>query len=255
MSESRKWKGSNTFLSNCLKFNLMKNSKLPKDDEFATHNRNNYKKDSYKLQNWGLVCGKVNNCIGLDLDLYNWDDKNPFYEFIGTKDVFKWAKEQNTLCIKTTSNGLHLIYELNNNQLKNINDHKINIDIKTEGAYLVGAGSIVKSKITNEWGEYTIFNNKKLVEMPEKLIEWLSTNLSYAKNNKENSKNKTKYKNKTNQEISLNNDINKNYIYNFSENELTEILDNLPEEYILNHDYWLNTASAMKSINKVQELG
>ena len=250
MSESRKWKGSNTFLSNCLKFNLIKNSKLPSDE--WNKNNSNYRTDSHKLQNWGLVCGKVNNCIGLDLDLYNWDDKNPFYEFIGTKDVFKWAKEQNTLCIKTTSNGLHLIYELNNNQLRNINDHKINIDIKTDGGYLVGAGSIVKSKITNNWGEYTIFNNKKLVEMPETLIEWLSTNLSYAKNNKENSKNKTKYKNKTNQEISLNNDINKNYIYNFSENELTEILDNLPEEYILNHDYWINTASAMKSINKVQ---
>ena len=94
MSESRKWKGSNTFLSNCLKFNLMKNSKLPKDDEFATHNRNNYKKDSHKLQNWGLVCGKVNNCIGLDLDIYNWDDKNPFYEFIGTTDVLNGRKNR-----------------------------------------------------------------------------------------------------------------------------------------------------------------
>lgn len=246
MTEERKWKGTNTFLTKCLKFNLIKNSKLP-GNEWNKSNKNNFNCDSYKLGNWGLVCGKANNCIGLDLDIYSWNDENPFYEFIGTKDIYKWAKAQNTLCIKTTSDGLHLIYKLNDNPLKNINDNKLNIDIKGEGGYLVGAGSIVKSKITNEWGEYTIYNNKPLTEMPKELIEWLLTNLSYAKNKKTTKK----YKTQSNQDLSLNDDVS-NYNFNFTDKELTNILDNLPEEYITKHGYWLNTASAMKAINRVE---
>lgn len=250
MSESRKWKGSNTFLSNCLKFNTIKNSKFPSSE--WNKNNKNYKKDSHQNGNWGLVCGTLNDCIGLDLDLYSWNDKHPFYTFIGTTDIFKWAKEQNTLSIKTTSDGIHLIYKLGNNPLKNIND-KLNIDIKCEGGYLVGAGSIVKSKITNQMSEYTILNNKELTEMPKNLIEWLSTNLSYSKNNN-NSKNKntTNNNNKLNSNIQLDSNIcDSNYKYTFTDDEIIQILDNLPEQYILKHDDWLKTATAMKSINKI----
>ena len=161
MDNSRRWKGDNTFLEQCIKFNTIRNSKAP-SIEWKKINSKQWNKNSQNNGNWGLVCGKVNNCIGLDLDLYRWEDDHPFYAFIGTKDIFAWAKQQNTLCVKTTSNGLHLIYKLNENELKCINDEPLHIDIKGDGGYLVGAGSIVKSKITNEWSEYTIFVNRKV---------------------------------------------------------------------------------------------
>lgn len=239
---------SNTFLNNCYKFACIKNSKLP-SNEWNKKNKN-YKTDSHKFGNWGLICGSVNNCIGLDLDLYSWDDNHPFYKFIGTKDIFEWAIKQNTLSIKTTSNGIHLIYKLNDNPLKNIND-KLNIDIKTDGGYLVGAGSIVKSKITGELTEYTILNNKELLDMPEDLINWLSLNLSYSKNKINTKNNNIKNKITTNIEL-INYTNNSNYKYSFTDNELIDILNNLPEEYITNYDDWFKTATAMKSINKTE---
>ena len=248
MDNSRRWKGDNTFLEQCIKFNTIRNSKAP-SIEWKKINSKQWNKNSQNNGNWGLVCGKVNNCIGLDLDLYRWEDDHPFYAFIGTKDIFAWAKQQNTLCVKTTSNGLHLIYKLNENELKCINDEPLHIDIKGDGGYLVGAGSIVKSKITNEWSEYTIFVNTEPTPMPDNMIEWLYNNLSYRKNNNTYKNIKTT---KVMKVMELDEEPIGKYIYDFTHKELDAILNKLPETYITGYTDWLKTATAMKSINQTE---
>ena len=261
-NKMRKWKEKNIFLRNCLKFNTIENSKNP-SDEWGKYNSWKWNKDSHKKGNWGLVCGKKSDCIGLDLDLYGWKDidNHPFMKMI--KELYNedslesWLENQKTLVVKTTSNGYHVIYKLNDNPLRNVNDKKLNIDIKTTGGYLVGAGSIVRSKVSNEWSPYEVIHNiGELQPMDEKLINWLNTNLRYSKNVK--SKIDKKYKiedvvgaGKDFQDIQqVPEEIHCKYRHNFSNRELDIILNHLPEDYITGHENWLKTATAMKYIDK-----
>ena len=93
-------------------------------------------------------------------------------------------KAQETLVVKTPSGGYHLIYTYDRSMNKNINDETLKIDIKTEGGYLVGVGSIVRPTIgdnKNKWTEYVLMNDKAPSAMPEDVKTWLTQNVK-AKN-------------------------------------------------------------------------
>jgi len=111
----------NKFLLNSYKLPLKKQSKVPQPDKWSVKNdgdcHKNYTKAVPSTKNFGVLCGRINNCIVLDLDFYEWSDDHIFYKFIKSKNLLQWATQQNTLVVRTTSEGLHLYYKLNNNPL------------------------------------------------------------------------------------------------------------------------------------------
>lgn len=222
-------------IKNFKKIRLQGFSKNPKQGQSWLHNQQvNFKNHKGNL---GIPCGKVNDIIGFDPDYYKWNENHPFYQFMGHNDMMKLVQEYNTYTVKTPSGGLHFYFKYNG--LPQINSD-IDIDIKSNNGYLVGEGSKIPGK-----GYYECINDVDIKEMPKPLYDWLYSNLNYKHNTKKTISKKTTA-NKT-----LNNSDKSVYQYNFTDQEIIQILNNLPESYITKHDNWLKTATAMKTINKV----
>ena len=216
------------------KFKLQGYSKNPAVK--FTNKANHQKSFKNHKCNIGVVCGKINDIIGFDPDYYKWNDEHPFYKFLGHNDWSKVIKDYNTYTIQTPSGGLHFYFKYN--ELPQINSN-LEIDIKSTNGYLVGEGSKIGDKF------YECVNDTSIKEMPKELYDWLYNNLNY-KHNKKTSQNEAKTNNQT--ITNINNSI---YKYNFTDTETIQILKNLPESYIISHGDWLKTATAMKTINKI----
>ena len=225
------------------KFKLLKNSKFP-SDEWAKRNKYKWNTTKHKKGNWGCPTGKLNNVIGFDPDFYKWNEDHPFYKFMDGKEWEYYIKKWDTFTTKTPNGGLHFYFTYN--KLPQINSD-LEIDIKSDGGYLVGPGSKILKNDGKSIGEYIVANNSPVKDMPEELYNWLYNNLNYPHNKK--TKIKTK---KGGSEKALNPQQIGYYRYDFTDNEVLKILEKLPEKYILKHGDWLKTATAMKSINKVE---
>ena len=231
-------------VDNFIKFKLLKNSKFP-SDEWAKRNKPKWNKNKHKQGNWGLITGKINNIIGFDPDYYKWKEDHPFYtDFLKGRTWEQYIKEVNTFTTKTPNGGLHFIF--NYNKLGQINCPLHEIDIKSDGGYLVGPGSkVINNK--KEMAEYIIINPAPVQDMPEDLYNWLYNNLNY----KHNKKNTIKITKEQKEQVLKNPDKIGYYNYDFTDAEIIYLLDHIPKTYILNHADWLKTATAMKSINKI----
>lgn len=230
-------------VDNFTKFKLLNKSKFP-SEEWAKKNKYKWSKTKHKHGNWGLPTGKINNIIGFDPDYYKWPKDHAFYtEFLKGKTWPEYIKEVNTLTTKTPNGGLHFIFTYN--ELPQINCPKNEIDIKSDGGYLVGPGSKVL-KNDGSMGEYVIINQAEIKDMPQDLYNWLYNNLNYKHNKKQ-----VKLTKEQKEETIKNPDKIGYYTYDFTNAEVIYILDNLPVEYITKHETWFITATAMKSINKV----
>ena len=232
----------NRIISEWKKFKLIKNSKMP-TDEWATKNRHKWNINKHKQGNWGLPTGKINKIIGFDPDYYKWDKDHPFYKFMDGKDWDFYIKKWNTFTTKTPNEGLHFIF--NYNKLPQINSTS-DIDIKSDGGYLVGPGSKAFKIDGKTLGLYKVVNDVEIKDMPKELYDWLYKNLNYSHNNKK----KIKIIKKNGGTELQSNNIGY-YNYDFTDNEVLKILDHLPEKYLLSHGDWLKTATAMKTINKI----
>jgi hypothetical protein len=84
---------------------------------------------------------------------------------------------KSTYSVKTRSGGYHLYY-LYDEEIYQTQDDKYHIDIRSNGGYLVGAGSSVDGK------EYKVSNNSPVVEIPAKLKEFLIKHITPPKKTK-----------------------------------------------------------------------
>ena len=162
------------------KFKLLKNSKFP-SDEWAKRNKYKWNTTKHKKGNWGCPTGKLNNVIGFDPDFYKWNEDHPFYKFMDGKEWEYYIKKWDTFTTKTPNGGLHFYFTYN--KLPQINSD-LEIDIKSDGGYLVGPGSKILKNDGKSIGEYIVANNSPVKDMPEELYNWLYNNLNYPHNKK-----------------------------------------------------------------------
>lgn len=247
---------------------LGKNSKIPLKD-CSWKKKENWITTNIDLNyyNYGIICGKVNNLIVVDLDLEKYKKGNRFVPsgFEKIKEYTDEFGEFDTFTVKTPSGGIHYYfqYETKNkatnvliNQIPNATEfYGYGIDVRTEkktggaGGYVVGFGSQINNN------KYTIVNNKPIAEMPENLAFWLLQgtpgNYNNETNNKDDNldKNDLIKKNKTKQNITKKVIFNPKYKYDTTIDYVEKILNELPIEWTENRYNWLKVLTCLKNLN------
>jgi hypothetical protein len=252
------------------KFLLCKNSKIPLKDCSWKKKENWITNDIYLDKfNYGILCGKVNNLIVVDLDLEKTkkDDRFVPSGFDKIKEYIDEFGNFDTFTVKTPSGGLHyyFIYESKNkatniliNQIPNASEfYNSGIDVRTEkksggvGGYVVGFGSEINGN------KYTVINDKPIIEMPENFAFWL---LQGSPNNINNNTveivDEKNIKNKTRKNITKKVIFNPKYKYDCILEYVEKILNELPIEWTENRYNWLKVLTCLKNlnINGVEEL-
>jgi hypothetical protein len=262
-----------------LKFTKILLGKNSKNPLYSWTKKENWILDNINLNNYnyGILCGKVNNLIVIDLDLEKYKKDNRFVPsgFEKMKEYIEEFGEFDTLTIKTPSGGIHYYfqYETKNkatniliNQIPNATEfYGYGIDVRTEkktggvGGYVVGFGSKINGN------EYTIINNKPIVEMPENLAFWLlqgspgspsfDGNLAMLGNynNETNDKDDKIKKNildkKSKKNITKKVIFNPKYKYDATIDYVEKILNELPIEWTENRYNWLKVLTCLKNLN------
>ena len=245
---------------------LGKNSKNPL---YSWTKKENWILDDINLNNYnyGILCGKVNNLIVIDLDLEKYKKDNRFVTsgFEKMKEYIQEFGDFDTLTIKTPSGGVHYYfqYETKNkatniliNQIPNATEfYGYGIDVRTEkktggpGGYVVGFGSQINDN------EYTIINNKPVAEMPENLAFWLLQgspgNYNNETNNKDDNLNKKDLIKKNKSKINITKKVifNPKYKYDTTIDYVEKILNELPIEWTENRYNWLKVLTCLKNLN------
>lgn len=283
-SKSSKKNDSNTNMECCDKyfktFNLIPNMKEP-SNEWAKNKPNTHlwqHQNIIQLMNFnekkskGIPCGKRNNIVVVDLDFYDKYDKegnlkkafnredNIFIKQFGDieqcKEIFK-----DHLVVETARGGLHLYFNYDPS-IKTTSNNLLGIDIRSDGGYVVSMGSQInkakydgrlKGKPDEEKkGLYKIVNNKPIQNIPLDLAMFLKQNMWRDK--RQISK---PIKRKTNgeEDVAINPyeqdqiDLTA-YNYDFSDEDLRNILDGLPDKYFTDNIDWIIFSTAMMTLDK-----
>ena len=203
---------------NLKKFKLVPNSKAPTSEWIKCNQSKSIKlyESSYK-GNLGIPCGKINNCIVIDTDFYKGESKEFIKEFGN-----KYYDDFDTFTNKTGTGGYHLYFKYDK-EINNFVSSKHNIDVFTDGKYVVSNGSIIKNDgkyIPIEKKElltYTTYNDVEIKELPINLKNWIIKNLIDVNEPLKKSKPK-----KTT--ISLKNTIDVDVTYNIPKDEIIKIV-------------------------------
>lgn len=115
-----------------------------------------------------LVTGKKSGIMVVDLDVKPEDSVNGIETFSKI-----WKEAPNTLMVESPNNGWHLIYKYREG-LINRAGYFEGVDIRTDGGYIVAAGSKAKKR-TGDIGEYKILMELPIAEMPEELFQLFKT--------------------------------------------------------------------------------
>lgn len=170
-------------------FPVAKNGKIPIIEEWQKDCSDNKLQISYWVDNangcnWGLPC-TPNNIFVLDIDVHDvngFESAKKLFNDIGLKPPI------DTLCQKTPSGGLHMIFE-SDDDLKQISNTSMSfknypgIDIRTDG-FIVVYPSIINGV------QYEFINDKPINKMPEPLKKFIMSQKDIVKNREE----KTEYK-------------------------------------------------------------
>jgi len=161
-------------------------------------------------ENRGILTGKLSNIVVVDLDFYEKINKKEYKKlskedkknkeivdklitpFDRSKSKFlndfgeDFVKKFDTLTFKTANGGTHLIFKYNPIIKTTANDLH-NIDIRSDGGYIVAPGSVIdrsaynQSIKKNKRGFYIVEHDTTIKEMPIELQTWLSMNLTNNK--------------------------------------------------------------------------
>ena len=259
----------NLFNIDELKFTKILLGKNSKNPLYSWTKKENWILDDINLNNYnyGILCGKVNNLIVIDLDLEKYKKDNRFVPsgFEKMKEYIDEFGDFDTFTVKTPSGGIHYYfqYETKNkatnvliNQIPNATEfYGYGIDVRTEkktggaGGYVVGFGSQINDN------KYTIVNNKQIAEMPENLAFWLLQgtpgNYNNEINNKDDNLNKKDLikKNKNKQNITKKVIFNPKYKYDTTIDFVEKVLNELPIEWTENRYNWLKVLTCLKNLN------
>ena len=208
-----------------------------------------------QFTNCGVPCGKINDITVIDLDFYKDGQEegniNGFNKEFGTD----YAKAFDTYTVRTGSGGWHLYFKYTP-KITQTQDDTTNVDTRGDGGYVVGAGT---SFITSTGDEkvYTVEHDAEIKPMPEKLQQWLLSNI--YKN-----QNQTKTKKARNKVVKVHNPITNEmveevednvdlgvYTFGLSDDEIEHIFcKSIPDMFFLDREHHVKFATAMKTLNK-----
>ena len=166
-------------------FPLMKNGKTPLIENWQNDCSCSPLQISYWMKNaeecnWGLPC-TPNDLFVLDIDVHNVNGLESAKKLLNELKI----GEIDTLCQKTPSGGLHMIFK-SDDDLKNVantsNSFKDypGIDIRSMG-YIAICPSSINDK------QYTFTSDKEIKEMPIALKEFILSQKSLVKTEKDHS--------------------------------------------------------------------
>ena len=216
---------------------LIKNSKQPiqkwKDENKNIILNNTYDiKPDTKYNNYGVICGEVSNIIVVDIDLDKMTKDNIFLV------TFPDYLNINTYIVQSRSGGYHLYFKYDKD-LYNVASN-IFVDIRSDGGYIVGEGSIIDGK------QYKIYKNNDIIECPEDMKEFL---LKYVCKRKE----KKEKKERNNKD-----DPNCEYLENLEDKDIDKLKNKIikcldkekqNKNFFKSYDEFLFFTTAMKKLN------
>lgn len=234
-------------------FRLQPNSKLPSNEwskgktkitKDIFINMNAWiKRTNQQLRqtNCGIPCGKVNDNFVVDLDFYvkpgdnAWNPETSIFNSLGCS-VLEYIELHNIYSVETISGGYHLYFKYDG-EIKTTTNSTHHIDIRNDGSYVVAPHTKINGK------RYKIINDGEVNEIPEDLKDLLMNNL-YTK-----APTKRQFTKKKGEIQCVDTDLTL-YTYDYPEELLKNILDNLPKEYYRDYDKWLKFTTAMKQIDR-----
>lgn len=157
------------------KYKFLKLQKNRKEPIAGSWQDNTTMKKDNTSYNYGLLTGKTNNITVIDLDTDKWDNNHKFIKTFG-KDYIKLF---NTRIHKTPGGGYHLIYKYDPD-IKQTQNKKYNIDVRSDGGYIVDEGNTINDEKYNNL-KYTIYNNSSIKNIPESLKTFLLDNILTSK--------------------------------------------------------------------------
>lgn len=238
----------NTDLSKMLKIELIKNTKKP---AVKWSDKKNQKTDiDLKSYNCGIITGKRNNLIVLDIDFKEDPESDGVTEF---NSYLSKNPDPDTYKVKTPNGGYHyyftynhsdpIAYERIENELINKSGYRgSGLDIRTNGGYIVSAGSSIDKRF------YSIENQKPLIEMPLSLINWL---LTTPDSKKQKTKKQKIVKQDDTDHVRQSPDID-NLQYIISDAEISTMLDKLPKSYYNDYSHWFIVTTVLKGLDKFE---
>lgn len=221
-------------IKNFWKIELHNNSKNPMYKWTQPKNQNK----TVNSQNYGILTGKVNKISVFDLDSPKWKDPHIF-----TKDYPNFITKFNTLTVKTRSGGYHLFFNYDE-ELKTTTNQNLNIDVRNNGAYVVGPGSII------DGNQYVVIQDAPIQDIPKEFKDWLLYNI-YNRKKIEKTRTRAKKFLQTTEYIQL-------YHYDISDDDTKLIISKLDKKYITNYDDWIKLTTFLKILDKKtiwEELG
>lgn len=174
----------NKYIDNKLKiFPIVKNAKTPLIENWQNDCSDSALQISYWLKNakdcnWGLPC-TPNDLFVLDIDVHNINGLESAKKLLNDLKI----SEIDTLCQKTPSGGLHMIFKSDDdlkkvaNTANSFKDYP-GIDIRSDG-YIVAYPSMINDK------QYVYTSDKKIKEMPSALKDFILSQKSLIKTEKE----------------------------------------------------------------------
>lgn len=133
---------------------------LPKGHSFLTEAPTDDDYKSFKFENYGIVTGQLSDIVVLDVD-------EEGFETLADKGLFDFPTPQ-----VETPNGLHLYFKYNPAVRTNAGKIGEGVDVRANGAYVVGPGSEVDG-VTYSWKEGYGLEDFKLAEAPKWMYEGL----------------------------------------------------------------------------------
>jgi len=131
---------------------------------------NNWWNGKYYNANIGLLTGRGNNLVIVDVDV-----KNDAGGMASLKQLQDECGEFNTRVVHTPSGGLHFYFRhpQDVDNIKNRTNMNPGIDIRADGGYVIAPGSRID-------GNYYEFDDKdkEITELPQKLLDLLISNTS-----------------------------------------------------------------------------
>jgi len=237
----------NSFVENLKKIELKKNDKTPVDG--WKNKINHITHVDFKKYNAGILTGKINNIIVLDID----------FKDEGTEEFEKYKKlygNIDTFIVKSPNNGFHyyFLYESKNEGTQHLIDECLTnstkyrnkgLDIRTNGGYIVSPGSSLNNVF------YKIINNVMPIEMPENLALWLLEDTVVNNENIDDKKKKTTKKiTKTNTTPNTKKYSVDKYKYEITDEQLTTLLNKLDKTFLENYSKWLIVLTICKNLDK-----
>ena len=181
--------------------------------------------------NYGVLAGKINNIIIVDIDIKD-DGLKKWEELIDQNEL------PDTYTVKTGSGGYHYYFNYNEiikNKIKlKIEGISYGIDILTDGKFAVGYGSIHPKTRT----KYTLYDASPIADMPEWLLGLIVASYNISKPQPTN-------------DILPSKEIIDNKIFDvIPDADFIEALEYLDDTYLNNYDEWLKITTVCKYHDK-----